>query len=564
MKKFLKRLHDFFLPPAGSPTWVRVLPYAILGVLTLILLTGAAYAWDYTNSPVFCGTTCHTMPPQYTAYLNSPHARIDCVDCHIGKSFIATKITRKAGDLRHVTRTAFHDYTFPIRASDLRPARETCELCHNPDKFSDDKLREIKHFANDHYNTPQTTYLSMKTGGGSQRQGLGRGIHWHIQNKVTYLPTDPEEQQIPYVKVTNDDGSTTEYVDINSGVNPATVDTSKLKEMDCITCHNRITHLVPTPEDTVDGLISHGLVSAAIPEIRRKAVEVYSQVYDSSEKGVIGIGGLENYYTTYYPDYYAANTQTVKDAISALQTAYGNSVYPEQNSDWSTHPNNIGHKDSPGCFRCHDGKHMNAENQAIRLECNLCHSVPTIAGPNDYVTKVEISRGPEPSTHLNPNWISLHNKAFNPTCQKCHTTDDAGGTSNTSFCSNSACHGNVWKYAGFDAPALREILLPQIPPTPTPAPLPTGGALTYNETIGPLFQSRCGSCHGENGLLGLNLTTYQTAIAGGQSGPAIVPGDPNGSLLVQKQSGSEPHFNQLNSEELKLVVDWIAAGAPEK
>jgi nitrate/TMAO reductase-like tetraheme cytochrome c subunit len=564
MKKFLKRLHDFFLPPAGAPTWVRVLPYALLGVLTLILLTGAAYAWDYTNSPKFCGTTCHTMPPQYTAYLNSPHARIDCVDCHIGKGFIATKITRKAGDIRHVTRTMFHNYTFPIRADDLRPARETCELCHNPDKFSDDKLREIQHFANDLYNTPQTIYLSMKTGGGNQRQGLGRGIHWHIQNKVYYLPTDPEEQQIPYVKVVNNDGSTTEYTDINSGVNAATVDTSKLKEMDCITCHNRITHLVPTPEDTVDGLISRGLVSAAIPEIRRKAVEVYSQVYDTTEKGVIGIGGLENYYQTYYPDYYAANTQTIKNAISALQTAYGDSVYPEQNSNWTTHPNNIGHKDSPGCFRCHDGKHLNSDNKAIRLECNLCHSVPTVAGPNDYVTKVEISRGPEPTTHLNPNWISLHNKAFNPTCEKCHTTDDAGGTSNTSFCSNSACHGNVWKYAGFDAPALREILLPQIPPTPTPAPLPTGGALTYDETIGALFQSRCGNCHGENGLQGLNLTTYQTAMAGGQSGPAIVPGDPNGSLLVQKQSGSEPHFYQLNSEELKLVVDWISAGAPEK
>ena len=53
-------------------------------------------------------------------------------------------------------------------------------------------------------------------------------------------------------------------------------------------------------------------------------------------------------------------------------------------------------------------------------------------------------------------------------------------------------------------------------------------------------------------------------MAGGQSGPAIVPGDPNGSLLVQKQSGSEPHFSQLNSDELKLVVDWISAGAPEK
>ena len=114
MKKFLKRLHDFFLPPAGAPTWVRVLPYALLGVLTLILLTGAAYAWDYTNSPQFCGTTCHTMPPQYTAYLNSPHARIDCVECHIGKGFIATKITRKAGDLSTSPGLCFMTTHFPF------------------------------------------------------------------------------------------------------------------------------------------------------------------------------------------------------------------------------------------------------------------------------------------------------------------------------------------------------------------------------------------------------------------------------------------------------------------
>ena len=80
MSRFTQRLKLFFFPPEGSPRWVRVLPYAVLGVLTLLLLTGSAFAWDYTNSPTFCGTTCHTMPPEYTAYLTSPHARIDCVD----------------------------------------------------------------------------------------------------------------------------------------------------------------------------------------------------------------------------------------------------------------------------------------------------------------------------------------------------------------------------------------------------------------------------------------------------------------------------------------------------
>jgi nitrate/TMAO reductase-like tetraheme cytochrome c subunit len=148
MKQFTNKIIKFFFPPAGTPRWLRVLPYVLLGILTLIVLTGAAYAWDYTNSPPFCGETCHTMPPEYTAYMTSPHARIDCVDCHIGKGFIATRISRKAGDMRHVIATTFNTYEFPIRAHTMRPARETCELCHSPEKFSDDSLREIKRFEN--------------------------------------------------------------------------------------------------------------------------------------------------------------------------------------------------------------------------------------------------------------------------------------------------------------------------------------------------------------------------------------------------------------------------------
>jgi mono/diheme cytochrome c family protein len=88
--------------------------------------------------------------------------------------------------------------------------------------------------------------------------------------------------------------------------------------------------------------------------------------------------------------------------------------------------------------------------------------------------------------------------------------------------------------------------------------------LTYDDTIGPLFQSRCGSCHGEDGILGLNLTTYQGAMQGSTNGLVIIPGDANSSLLVQKQSAETPHFSQFTPEELVLVIDWINAGAPEK
>ena len=520
MKSVLERIRGFFFPPASAPTWVRVMPYALLGVLTLMLLTAGAYAWDYTNSPQFCGTACHTMPPEYTAYLTSPHARVDCVECHIGRGFIATRITRKAGDMKHIFATAFKTYEFPITAGDLRPARETCERCHFPEKFSDDSLRQLKEFVPDKDNTPQTLYLVLKTGGGSERLGLGRGIHWHIENQVYYYPTDEREQNIPYVRVIEDDGSVTEYMDIESNLDPQTIKEEDLKEMDCITCHNRITHLILTPEATVNQLMDRGLIASDIPEIREKAVEVYSQLYDNQEKGIKGIEGLAAYYQTYYPEFYATNGYQVEQAIQILQDSYSQSVFPDQKADWNSHPNNVGHKDSPGCFRCHDGKHLNQQQEAIRLECNLCHSIPIVAGPQDFVADLEISRGPEPKSHLNPNWIALHHSAFNETCSNCHTTDNPGGTDNSSFCSNSACHGSVWEYAGFDAPALREILADQLPPTPTPMPVPSGGELTFDATIGPLFEARCGSCHGPTGgIQGLDLTSYQGVLDGGVDGP---------------------------------------------
>jgi len=534
-----------------------------MGVLTILVLTAGAYAWDYTNSPPFCGETCHTMPPEYTAYLTSPHARVDCVDCHIGKGFIATRISRKAGDIRHVIATTFKTYEFPLRAHEMRPARETCELCHSPQKFSDDSLREIKQFANDHTNTPISTYLVLKTGGGSKREGLGRGIHWHIENRVQFLAADSEEQHIPYIRVTNDDGSIDEYIELGSGIDAETVETAELIEMDCITCHNRITHLVPQPEEAVDQMMGRGLISADIPDVRAKAVELYSPLYASLDTAMSAIAGLANYYQAYYPEYYRANRDKIDTAIASLQQAYSNSVYPEQNSNWDSHPNNVGHQDSPGCFRCHDGKHMNAEGEPIRLECNLCHSIPVVSTPQDFVADIEISRGPEPESHLNGNWITMHRQVFDPTCANCHSTENPGGSDNSSFCSNSACHGSVWEYAGFDAPGLREIILAQLPPTPTPMPTPSGAPLTFQSAIGSLLQARCGSCHGSSAIQGLNLTSYQAAMAGGESGPVIIPGDPQNSLLVQKQSGEAPHFGQLTPEELDLVIEWIESGAPE-
>ena len=560
MTTFRQKVRNFLIPPHGSSRWMYIIPYAILSVLIVSLFVSGAYVWDYTNSPTFCGTSCHTMPPEYAAYQISPHARIACVECHIGREFIGNQIFRKAGDLRHVFATLFVTYEYPIRVKNMRPAPEICEKCHSPEKFSDDSLRVETHYSNDM--SAYNIYLILKTGGGAKREGLGRGIHWHIENTIYYYPTDAEAQTIPYVKVIQDDGSATEYVDVNAGFDPASIDESQLRQMDCITCHNRITHRVYTPEESLDSAFTLGKIAKDIPDIQQKGVEVLRGKYASQEDGLNAIGELDAYYKNNFPNYYSSDSEKVKQAIEVLKKIYTDSVFIEQKVDWDSHPTNVGHINSPGCFRCHDGKHLNAADEAIRLECNLCHSIPVVAGPDDFLTNIEISRGPEPETHLNSNWISLHNQAVGPSCSNCHSTDDPGGTSNTSFCSNSACHGTVFTYAGFDAPALREIIQSQLPPPEPATEIPTlTGDPTYDNYIGDLFTVKCTGCHaGETAPKGLDLSTYSVMMKGGEDGAVIISGDADNSLLIQIQSAA--HFRNFTSEELDIVKQWINLGAP--
>jgi hypothetical protein len=531
--------------------------------LTLVLLFGGVHAWEYTNSPKFCGTTCRTMPPQNAVYVESPHANVTCEECHIGRASFTNQLMRKSQGLKETYYQILKLYEYPIRAKVLRPAVETCEKCHWPETFQDDSLRNITHFGSDLNNTATTTYLIMKTGGGDEREGGGKGIHWHILNPVFFYSEDPESQVIPYVRVVNDDGSYTEYVDIESGFDPSSIDESKLKRMDCITCHNRITHDFAPPPDSVDLAMSRGLIDPSIPLIRKKAVDVLSASYATRDEALAAIAAIEDDYRNNLFDYYSMNGEKIKAAIAEIQAIYDRSVFLEHKIDWTTHPNNIGHVNSPGCFRCHDGKHLDSEKQAVRLECNLCHAIPVVSRAEDFVTNIEISHGLEPETHFNANWIAMHNQAMDATCSNCHTTDDPGGTSNTSFCSNSACHGSVFTYAGFDAPALREIIRAQLPPLVLETPLtPPTGTPTYDNYIGALFTANCSACHGEDPSAGLVLITYEGALKGGENGPVIVPGDSANSALVQVQR--ERHFKNFPEEELDYVIKWIDAGAPEK
>jgi nitrate/TMAO reductase-like tetraheme cytochrome c subunit len=461
---------------------------AILAVLTLTAITVSATTWEYTNSPEFCGTICHTMPPEYTAYQISPHARVDCVDCHLGQEGVVLTVPRKARELTHVVNALTQSYEPPIYVKSLRPARDTCEQCHNPDKFSFDAFVEIKRYAEDEANTQTRTYLIVKTGGGSQREGLGRGIHWHIENEVWYYTDDPLKQTIPYVREVGPDGQVVEYFDVEAGL-PSDFGQQvegQLQQMDCIDCHTRISHLFRSPADAIDDAIARQKIVKVIPQIKQRGVQLLSQEYPSPEEGLQAIEALEGWYGENYPDFYADNQEAVQNAVEELKRIFTVTVFPNLHIGWKTHPDNAGHREFPGCFRCHDGKHASPAGETVRLECNICHSIPEVVAAGMAAPVLSIDKPGEPVSHLDSAWIARHRYQFDQTCAACHDVSNPGGSDNTSFCSNSACHATEWKFVGLDAPAIRELVEPPpVPGSDVPRPVP--------HPAGP--RTDCAICH---------------------------------------------------------------------
>jgi hypothetical protein len=553
-------LARFFWPNPESSIWRLLLPYAtLLGALAVAFIIGGA-AWEVTNSNAFCGLVCHTMPPEYISYLNSPHSRVKCVECHIGRATIATQFTRKAHDISHVIKYLGTGYETPIYVKGLRPAQEICERCHTPSKFSADSQTVIKHYDAERNNELTETYLSFKTGGGTHREGLGKGIHWHIENDIEYIFTDDKNLQleIPWVKVTYaETGETEIFTDSEVELPPDFVEKNQenVRQMDCVTCHNRNSHEFMSPDQALDDAMARNVVSPEIPYFKQNAVAVMEREYPSMGHAISAAEGLKNYYKANWPEYYAANQAIVDQAVEHVKGLYTQMVYPTMEVSWTTHPDNAEHKDWPGCFRCHDGKHLNEQEESIRIECNLCHSIPTKSPADGSTTYMPLTEPFEPASHVDSNWIARHRFAFDSTCEGCHDVSNPGGADDSSFCANSACHATEWKFAGLDATRIVDLV------NTLPAGLPTypEAPLTWNDLVGPILEARCVACHG--GTAGLYLDSYAGAMAGGNLGPAIVPGDADASLLVQLQR--EGHPNSLPANELDWIIQWINAGAPE-
>ncbi len=352
----------------------------LLTIANIVIVSLATYRGiEYMDSVQFCGQVCHSvMKPEFQAYQDGPHSRVACVQCHIGPgaSWFAKS---KLSGTRQVFAVTLHTYSRPIPSpvEQLRPAREVCEQCHWPEKFHGDKTVLLHDYADDEKNADTPTTLEVHVGGGNDRRGGATGIHWHTNpaNQIEYIAIDDKRQVIPYVRLTDRSGNVREY--LSEGVTPEQLARGERRQMDCMDCHNRPSHpMAATAEKAVNEAMAAGEIPTTVPFVKREAVKAMKASYPSQEAATAAIAdGMRGFYKSNYKELYASQPNDIERAIVATQGLYRRNIFPEMNVAFGTYPNNIGHMDFPGCFRCHDDNHRSKDGRTIAQDCERCHKI---------------------------------------------------------------------------------------------------------------------------------------------------------------------------------------------
>jgi len=331
----------------------------------------------------FCGQTCHTvMQPEYVAYEHSPHARVACVQCHIGPG-ASWFVRYKLSGAYQVYATLLNIYPrpIPVPVTNLRPARQTCEQCHWPARFEGNRLQVIPQYADDETNTLTKTVLLMHIGGG---EGLG-GIHGaHVSPGITIrYGADESRQKMHWV----------EYIDTRTGkkelfvdqkTDPKTVNPADGRVMDCIDCHNQPSHKFYLPGEAMNDAMANGRISSALPYVKKEGLSLLEAKYSSQREAAQKISaGLTQFYSQKYPQVFAQHRPEVSQAVEGLIAIYDENVFPKMKVTWGTYPNNLGHMNFPGCFRCHGTLHAASDpSKMVPMNCDVCHNILAMGQAN--------------------------------------------------------------------------------------------------------------------------------------------------------------------------------------
>lgn len=353
------------------------------GTLAFFLLSsfGMYEAYHFSESVSFCGTTCHSvMHPEYTAYQNSPHARVPCTACHVGEGadwFAKSKIS--GAYQVYAVLADVYPRPLPNPIHNLRPARETCEKCHWPEITFGAQQRQFNHFMYDDDNTLWTLNMLIKTGGGDPQLEELSGIHWHINREIEikYIPRDEKRQDIPWVQYTDKrTGRVEVFQDVDDPLTEEDILAGEKRTMDCLDCHNRPSHIFYSPDYSVDKAIRLRRIDRSLPGIKAIAVAAMAKEYETHESALEGIANvIGSHYERLGQEFAETNAEKIEAAIFAVQDEFSSNIFPEMKARWSSFPDNIGHFREVGCMRCHAGNHESDTGVKITHDCNACHTI---------------------------------------------------------------------------------------------------------------------------------------------------------------------------------------------
>jgi hypothetical protein len=352
-----------------------------VGIATFLnLVIGTHFVFQgvqYMDSVTFCGLTCHTvMQPEYTAYQNSPHSRVACVQCHIGPG-ASWAVKSKISGAWQVISVSLNLYPRPIPTpvQNLRPARETCEVCHWPQKFEGTRLRVLSKYAEDESNSEAKSVLLMHIGGGTILTSM-HGAHLAEGVHIRYAASDETRQSIPWVEYRNTKtGRVVEY--LAPDFKKESLAGLTIRDMDCVDCHNRPSHTFELPDRAMNESMEAGRISPALPYAKKTALELLNTSFASQEEAARRIPvEFAKFYETNYPEIYASRKAEVEQSAREVLAVYSRNIFPAMNVTWGAYPNNLGHTDFPGCFRCHDDVHTAVGgDEVIRQDCGTCHEL---------------------------------------------------------------------------------------------------------------------------------------------------------------------------------------------
>ena len=363
-----------------SPVFRRALLFLLIATfINFVILGTASYRGvAHMDKPTFCGQGCHVMTPEWNAYHVSPHSRVACTDCHIAEG-VPGFVTAKLNGTRQLLHVVFNSYSTPIMPEGkVPPAHATCLRCHNPERNTGDKLVVKTSFGDDENNSA-THSLVLVHVGGRDLSGRANGIHGAHMGRIEYIATDETKQTIPWAAKVNADGTTTEYLASDAKVPEG----REKRVMDCIDCHNRPAHSFDTPEGAINKAMAQGKISSSLPFVRKQGLALIKAEYSSADDAKAKIeNSLTEFYRTHYPEVWNQKRDTVDQAAKALSKIYSDNVFPFMKVTWGTHPNNLGHNDYPGCFRCHDGSHNAKDGKSITNDCSTCHNLLAVDEAN--------------------------------------------------------------------------------------------------------------------------------------------------------------------------------------